>query len=44
MAVTAIATLGTRLIRPLRRVFGLVERLLYCAFLAWLLVAATDPV
>ena len=44
VAVAAIATLGTRIIRPLRRVFGLVERLLYCAFLAWLVVAGAGLV
>ena len=42
VVVTAIATLGARIIRPLRPFFGLVERLLYCAFLAWLVVAAAN--
>src|SRR3954452_22756285 len=42
VAVAAVATLAARLIRPLRPVFGLVERLLYVTSVAWLLVAAID--
>jgi len=38
----AVATLATRAVRPLRRVFGLVERTLYVAFLAWLIVVASS--
>lgn len=40
VVVTAVATALAILIPPLRRVFGLVERLLYLASLAWLLTAA----
>jgi hypothetical protein len=42
VAAAAVATLVTRLIPPLRRVFGLAERLLYAASLAWLVIAAVD--
>jgi len=42
VAGTAIATLLTRLIVPLRAIFGLVERALYATSLAWLLVATID--
>jgi hypothetical protein len=42
VAATAVATLLTRLIVPLRRVFGAAERLLYATSLAWLVVAAVD--
>jgi hypothetical protein len=38
----AIATLVTRAVRQLQRVFGLVERILYVAFMAWLLVVASS--
>jgi hypothetical protein len=44
VAATAIATLLTRVIVPLRRVFGLAERLLYATSLAWLIVGAIDLV
>jgi hypothetical protein len=41
--VTAVATLVTRVAVQLRRVaFGLVERLLYAASIAWLLVVAVE--
>jgi hypothetical protein len=40
VAATAIATLVTQVMRSLRPVFGLVERLLYLAIVAWLLIAA----
>jgi hypothetical protein len=39
---SAIATLVTRAVRPLRSVFGLVERILYASFLAWLIVVASS--
>jgi len=39
---SAIATLVTRALRPLRSVFGLVERILYASFLAWLIVVASS--
>jgi hypothetical protein len=42
VAATAIATLVTRVVNPLRGVFGVVERLLYLTSLVWLLVAAID--
>jgi hypothetical protein len=38
----AVATLASRAIRPLTPVFGLVERILYAVFLAWLLVVASS--
>jgi hypothetical protein len=40
VAATAVGTLVTRVVGPLRAVFGLVERLLYLTSIAWLLVAA----
>ena len=40
VAVAAIATAVTALVRPLQPVFGLAERALYAAFLAWLLITA----
>jgi hypothetical protein len=40
VAASAVATLLTRVIRPLRQVFGLAERLLYLTSIAWLLIAA----
>ena len=40
VVVAAIATAVTMIVAPLRRVFGLVERLLYLASLAWLLTLA----
>jgi hypothetical protein len=40
VAATAIGTFVTRVVRPLRAVFGLVERLLYATSLTWLLTAA----
>jgi hypothetical protein len=42
VAATAVATLLIRLVAPLRRVFGLAERLLYAASIAWLAIAAFD--
>jgi hypothetical protein len=39
---SAVATLVTRAVAPLRFVFGLVERILYVAFLAWLVVVASS--
>lgn len=40
VVATAIGTLLTRVIPLLRGIFGVVERLLYVAFVAWLLTAA----
>jgi len=40
VVVAAIATAAAIVVGPLRQVFGLVERLLYVASLAWLLTAA----
>lgn len=40
VAASAVATLLTRVIRPLRQVFGLAERLLYLTSIAWMLMAA----
>ena len=40
VVVTAVGTAVTIVVPPFRRVFGLVERLLYVTSLAWLLVAA----
>jgi hypothetical protein len=42
--VTAIGTGVTRVVLPLRRVFGLVERLLYAATIAFLLAVAVEAV
>ena len=42
VAVTAIATLVTRLVPPLRAVFGLAERALYVTSVAWLAIAAAQ--
>lgn len=42
VAATAIGTLLTRVIVPLRAMFGLVERLLYATSIAWLIVASVD--
>jgi hypothetical protein len=42
VAVTAIGTLVTRLVPSFRAFFGLVERLLYIAMIAWLIVGAAD--
>jgi hypothetical protein len=42
VAATAGVTLVTRVVLPLRGVFGLAERLLYASSIAWLLVAAID--
>ena len=39
---SAVATLVTRVVRPWRPVFGLVERILYIAFLGWLIVVASS--
>ena len=40
VVVAAVATLLTRIVQPLTAVFGLVERLLYVAFLVWMAVVA----
>lgn len=40
VAATAVGTLLTRVVLPLRGIFGLVERLLYLTSIIWLLVAA----
>ena len=42
VALSAIATLATRLIGPLRPVFGVAERALYVTSIAWLVIAAAD--
>lgn len=42
VAVSAIATLATRLIGTLRPVFGLAERALYVTSIVWLVIAAAD--
>jgi hypothetical protein len=42
VVASAVATLLTRAVPQLRSVFGLVERILYVAFLAWLLVVASS--
>ena len=42
VAVSAIATLGARLIGTLRPVFGLAERALYVTSILWLVIAAAD--
>lgn len=42
VAATAVATLLSRLVDPLQRVFGLVERLLYVTSLVWLMLACAD--
>jgi hypothetical protein len=42
VAVTALATLATRLVTVLRPVFGLAERSLYVTSIAWLLIAAAQ--
>ncbi len=42
VAVAAVGTLITRVVVPLRCVFGLVQRSLYLTKLGWLLVAAVD--
>jgi Protein of unknown function (DUF998) len=39
---SAVATLVTRAVRQLRSVFGIVERILYASFLAWLIVVASS--
>jgi hypothetical protein len=39
---SAVATLATRAVRQLRSVFGIVERILYAASLAWLIVVASS--
>jgi hypothetical protein len=44
VVVTAIGTGVTRVVLPLRRVFGLVERLLYAATIAFLLTVAIEAV
>lgn len=40
VAATAVATLVTRLLSPLRPLFGAAERLLYLSSIVWLLIAA----
>jgi hypothetical protein len=42
VVVSAVATLVTRAVRQFRRAFGVVERLLYLAFIAWLIVMASS--
>jgi hypothetical protein len=43
VVVTAVATLAARVVVPVRRVaFGLVERLLYAASIAWLVTVAVE--
>lgn len=42
VALAAVGTLITRVVVPLRAVFGLVQRSLYLTKLTWLLVAAVD--
>jgi hypothetical protein len=42
IVASAVATLVTRAVAPLRFVFGLTERILYLAFLAWLVVVASS--
>jgi hypothetical protein len=45
VVVTAVATLVARVVLPVRRVaFGLVERLLYAASIAWLVAVAIELV
>jgi hypothetical protein len=44
VVVTAAGTLVTRVVMPLRVVFGLVERLLYAASVAFLLTVAVEAV
>jgi hypothetical protein len=45
VVVTAVATLVARVVLPVRRVaFGLVERLLYAASIAWLVTVAVELV
>ena len=45
VVITAVATLVARVVLPLRRVaFGLVERLLYAAMIAFLVVVAVEAV
>jgi len=42
VVVTAVATLASRAVRRLRSTFGVIERLLYVAFIAWLIVVASS--
>jgi hypothetical protein len=42
IVASAVATLVTRAVAPLRFVFGLMERILYLAFLAWLVLVASS--
>ena len=42
MIASAVATLVFRAVKPLRSYFGLVERILYVAFIAWLIVMASS--
>jgi hypothetical protein len=42
VAATAVATLLTRIVGPLRAVFGVAERLLYATSITWLLLATAD--
>jgi len=39
---SAVATLVFRAVKPLRSYFGLVERILYVSFIAWLIVMASS--
>ena len=42
VVASAVATLVTRAVRPLQPIFGIVERVLYVALLAWLIVMASS--
>ena len=42
MIASAVATLVFRAVKQLRRVFGLVERILYGSFIVWLVVVASS--
>jgi hypothetical protein len=44
VVITAVGTLFTRVVAQLRRVFGLVERLLYAASIAFLLTVSIEAV
>ena len=42
IVASSVATLVTRAVAPLRFVFGLMERILYAGFLAWMVVVASS--
>jgi hypothetical protein len=44
VVITAVGTLFTRVVAQVRRVFGLVERLLYAASIAFLLTVSIEAV